>query len=65
VHGGSGFLSQNDPRLHFGLGGHARYDRIEVLWAGGGREVFAGGEANKIVVLKQGGGKPAEATGSR
>ncbi len=59
THGGSGFLSQNDPRLHFGLGEHKVYDRIEVLWPGGQREVFSGGDANQIVVLKQGGGKPA------
>ena len=65
VHGGSGFLSQNDPRLHFGLGEHTRFDRIEVQWPGGGREVFAGGDANQIVVLKQGGGKPAAAADSR
>ena len=65
VHGGSGFLSQNDPRLHFGLAGHASYGRIEVQWPGGGREIFAGGEANKIVVLKQGTGKPAAAAASR
>jgi hypothetical protein len=65
VHGSSGFLSQNDPRQHFGLGGHARYDRIEVQWPGGGREVFAGGDANRIVVLKQGDGKPVGTTDSR
>jgi hypothetical protein len=65
VHGSSGFLSQNDPRQHFGLGEHARYDRIEVLWPGGDREVFAGGDANRIVVLKQGEGKPAGAAASQ
>jgi enediyne biosynthesis protein E4 len=65
VHGGSGFLSQNDPRLHFGLGDSTRYDRIEVQWPGGGREVFPGGDANRIVVLKQGQGKPAPASDSK
>jgi hypothetical protein len=59
IHGGSGFLSQSDPRLHFGLGDNERYDRIEVLWPGGAREVFPGGAANRIVELKQGSGKPA------
>jgi hypothetical protein len=65
VHGGSGYLSQNDPRQHFGLGDNTRYERIEVQWPGGKREVFPGGEANRIVVLKQGDGKPADATDSR
>jgi hypothetical protein len=57
---GSSFVSQNDPRLHFGLGDAARYDRIEVRWPGGGREVFPAGEANRLVTLEQGKGTPAE-----
>src|SRR5207248_4500057 len=56
VQTGSSFLSQNDPRLHFGLGSDARYSRIEVQWPGGEREAFEGGAANRIVVLKQGAG---------
>lgn len=60
VQTGSSFLSQNDSRLHFGLGGDARYDRIEVQWPGGRRESFAGGPANQIVTLKQGGGSAAK-----
>ena len=38
MQGGSGYLSQNDPRLHFGLGDQTSYDRVEVQWPGGGRE---------------------------
>jgi hypothetical protein len=59
VQGGSGFLSQNDSRLHFGLGDAKRYDRIEVLWPGGGKENFEGGAVNRIVRLKQGEGQTA------
>jgi hypothetical protein len=59
MQGGSGYLSQNDPRLHFGLGDQTSYDRVEVQWPGGGRESFPGGRANHIVVLKQGEGKAA------
>jgi hypothetical protein len=58
VQTGSSYLSQNDPRLHFGLAGDLRYERIEVQWPGGQREAFAGGAANRIVVLKQGAGAP-------
>jgi len=57
VQSGSSYLSQNDSRLHFGLSDVAGYDRIEVKWPGGGMETFAGGPANKIVVLEQGKGK--------
>ncbi len=51
---GSSYLSQNDPRLHFGLADDTRYDRIEVVWPGGEKETFPGGAANRILVLEQG-----------
>ena len=54
VQTGSSFLSQNEPRLHFGLGEAATYERIEVRWPGGRVETFAGGKANRAIVLKQG-----------
>jgi len=56
VQGGSSFLSQSDSRLHFGLGDEAGYGRIEVKWPGGETETFAGGPANRIVLLEQGKG---------
>jgi hypothetical protein len=59
VQTGASYLSQHDPRLHFGLADDASYQRIEVQWPGGAREVFPGGAANRIVVLKQGMGTPA------
>jgi hypothetical protein len=56
VQTGTSFVSQNDPRLHFGLGNATSYDWIEVQWPGGDRERFPGGPANRIVTLKQGSG---------
>jgi len=56
VQGGTSFVSQNDARLHFGLGGDTRYSRIEVQWPGGEREAYPGGEGNRVVVLEQGKG---------
>ena len=56
---GTSYLSQNDPRLHFGLGDDKTYDRIEVQWPGGVRETFPGGKVNRIVTLVQGTGSPA------
>jgi len=55
--GGSGYISQNDPRLHFGLGDAGGYDRIEVSWPGGAREIFPGGRANRVVELREGEGR--------
>ncbi|HZT37243.1 MAG TPA: CRTAC1 family protein [Bryobacteraceae bacterium] len=57
VQTGTSFVSQNDPRLHFGLGDATSYDKIEVQWPGGDRERFPGGPANHIVTLKQGAGR--------
>ena len=56
--GGSGFISQNDPRLLFGLAKDARAESVEVTWANGTVEKFAGEmAANSTLVLKQGSGK--------
>ena len=57
VQSGSSYLSQSDPRLHFGLGDSDAYQAVEVRWPTGERERFSGGRANQIVVLKQGAGK--------
>lgn len=54
VQTGSSYISQNDPRLHFGLGDDAAYEKIVVQWPGGPSETFPGGKANQIVKLKQG-----------
>jgi hypothetical protein len=35
VDGGSGFASQNDRRLHFGLGHHEWVDRVVIQWPSG------------------------------
>ncbi len=60
LQGGSGYISQDDSRLHFGLVDHEEYDAIEVEWPGGQPEIFGAGKANRIVVLTEGkGGAPA------
>jgi hypothetical protein len=57
VLGGSSYLSQSDPRVHFGLGGSESYQAIEIRWPTGERERFPGGIANRLVAPKQGTGK--------
>jgi len=32
VQAGSSYLSQNDLRLHFGIGTHAIVDKVEIVW---------------------------------
>jgi len=35
VHGGNGFSSQNDRRLHYGLGAATKIDRLVIRWPSG------------------------------
>jgi hypothetical protein len=57
VQGAASFLSQNDMRLHFGLGTDSTYARLTVQWPGGDREQFDGGSANQLVTLIEGKGE--------
>ncbi|HMI49371.1 MAG TPA: ASPIC/UnbV domain-containing protein, partial [Gemmatimonadaceae bacterium] len=41
IDGGSGFASQNDRRLHFGLGSHEWVDRVIIYWPSGTQQVIS------------------------
>ena len=57
VRGGGSYYSQNDLRLHFGLGSAKTIDRVEVRWPNGNVEVWTGVEPNKVVTLTEGTGR--------
>ncbi len=52
--GGSGFLSQGDPRLLFGLGDSARADSIEIRWPSGLVQSFPGVDARTSWLATEG-----------
>ena len=56
VMSGSSYLSQNDFRLHFGLGHAGQADLVEVRWPLGLVESFKNIEANQLVVFEEGHG---------
>ncbi len=56
VRSGGSYLSQNDLRLHFGLGTHAVIDQVEVRWADGRTETFKHLGANHIYSFREGSG---------
>lgn len=56
VRSGGSFLSQNDLRLHFGLGKAVLIERAEVLWPSGRKETFVNLKANRVLVLEEGKG---------
>jgi hypothetical protein len=53
---GGSHISSNDPRLHFGLGAHAKVDRLEVQWPDGSKEAVEGIEADALVTIRRGAG---------
>ena len=53
---GGSYLSQHDLRLHFGLGGHERADRAEILWPDGKKETLTNLAADRFYVVREGDG---------
>lgn len=50
---GSGYLSQDDPRLHFGLGAASKVDRLTVTWPGGAEQVLENLAADRILTIEE------------
>jgi len=53
---GGSYLSQNDLRIHFGLGNRERVDKIEIFWPAGKTETLANLTANHFYNVKEGEG---------
>jgi enediyne biosynthesis protein E4 len=51
VQSGTSYLSQNDLRAHFGLGGAERADKLEIRWPSGLTETIENIPANQIVTV--------------
>ena len=49
----NGYLSQNDPRMHFGLSDNEMVDRIEVIWPSGKVQVLENIQAGQILTIKE------------
>jgi hypothetical protein len=52
VSGGS-YLSQNDIRIHFGLGGHERVDKAQVQWPDGKVETLTNLAADRFYTVRE------------
>ncbi len=63
VNPGQSYLCSNDPRVHFGLGPVAAIDGVRVTWPDGTAERFAGGAADRVLVLRKGEGRATGPSG--
>jgi len=61
IHSGGSYLSQNDLRVHFGLGGATKIDSVEIRWPSGKVETLTNLAADKFYSVLEGQGVvPAE-----
>jgi len=56
VRGGASYLSQNDLRLHFGLGSNEKMSEVNIRWPNGETEVLPDVPADFIYTLVEGAG---------
>jgi len=54
VHSGGSYLSQNDFRIHFGLGAAAKVDLLEIHWPSGKVEKLQNLVADHIYAILEG-----------
>jgi len=57
---GGSYLSQNDLRIHVGLGGTSRVDKVEIFWPAGSTEVLTNLSADHVYCVKEGEGIVAQ-----
>jgi hypothetical protein len=63
IHSGGSYLSQNDLRVHFGLGAASKIDAVEIRWPSGKVETLTGLDADHYYSVLEGQGiVPAERT---
>lgn len=53
VDAGSSYLSQNEMRLQFGLGGYRRVDLVQIRWPSGRIDTLTGVQPNRLLVVTE------------
>jgi len=53
IRSSSGYLSQSDPRAHFGVGKSKKVDRIEVRWPSGRTSTLDNVKVNQVITLTE------------
>jgi hypothetical protein len=50
---GSGYLSQDDGRVHFGLGAASKVEKLTVTWPSGTRQVLTNVAADRVITVEE------------
>ncbi|MBV9266994.1 MAG: CRTAC1 family protein, partial [Acidobacteriaceae bacterium] len=53
VRSGGSYLSQNDLRLHFGLGSATKIDKIEITWPSCKRQILVNQPADRVLAIRE------------
>jgi hypothetical protein len=61
----AGYLSQNDPRPHFGLGAHAEVDTLTIRWPSGTVETLEHVKADQTLTITEPGQRQASGAGGK
>jgi hypothetical protein len=56
VRSGGGYFSQNDLRVHFGIGKAERIELLEIRWPSGLVETLKDIKSNQVIFVKEGEG---------
>ena len=56
VRSGGSYISQNDLRIHFGLGKAEKVDLLEIRWPSGQIDTLKDIKANQLIYVKEGEG---------
>jgi hypothetical protein len=56
IHSGGSYLSQNDLRVHFGLGAATKIDKVEIHWSSGQVEELVNVPADRHYAVLEGKG---------
>ena len=62
---GGSYLSQHDPRVHFGLGESRTVDRLEVTWPDGSRRMLKDVPADQLITIRREAMPQEQTRGSR
>jgi hypothetical protein len=56
VRSGGGYFSQNDLRVHFGLGKAEKVESLEIRWPSGQVDMLKDVKPNQVIYVKEGAG---------